>query len=360
VVVSALKRHSKSPDFLKSACGAISNMCQSKLNQQTVAAQGGLRPLVESISVHQPNGKLLLFVFDALASLIVGNEDNAKMVSSMGFIPLVLQSIQHHKVAMDVVKSACHTLAILSDVKGQASSVAFAGGVPVILSLLDLHAAYADLHRVAAVVLLRMLQESAHVGREIACQEGVRILLKSLDKGGAQHDTVAAVTHILFTITNPSASPVSVESQLWLGDAAGKATGTVADKDTLSRGVLGQIKNGVSGKYSPMRGTHTDAPSALAGLAQVMAQYSERRDVVRASCRLLVNLSVYPGVVDALNRMGIVEKVRNATRFDMTGICHCHVPHTNLLANHCPPRRCWTASTCTARPRMWWSPAAPC
>ena len=57
------------------------------------------------------------------------------------------------------------------------------GGVPVILSLLDLHANYADLHRVAAVVLLRMLQESVHVGREIATQEGVRILLKSLEKG---------------------------------------------------------------------------------------------------------------------------------------------------------------------------------
>ena len=53
----------------------------------------------------------------------------------------------------------------------------------MILSLLDLHAAYADLHRVAAVVLLRMLQESTYVGRDIATQDGVRILLKSLEKG---------------------------------------------------------------------------------------------------------------------------------------------------------------------------------
>jgi hypothetical protein len=57
------------------------------------------------------------------------------------------------------------------------------GGVPAILSLLDAHPNYADLHRVAAVVLLRMLQESVHVGREIAAQEGVRILLKSLERG---------------------------------------------------------------------------------------------------------------------------------------------------------------------------------
>ena len=57
------------------------------------------------------------------------------------------------------------------------------GGVPAILSLLDAHSNYADLHRVAAVVLLRMLQESVQVGREIAAQEGVRILLKSLERG---------------------------------------------------------------------------------------------------------------------------------------------------------------------------------
>ena len=157
-----------------------------------------------------------------------------------------------------------------------------------------------------------MLQESAHVGREIACQEGIRILLKSLEKGGAQHDTVAAVTHILFTITNPSASPMSVESQLWLND--GKGDKNSSDKDASSnRGVLGQNGKGTtaaSGKYSPMaKGPHVDATSALTGLANIMGQYCERRDVVRASCRLLVNLSVYPGVVDALNKMGIIEKV---------------------------------------------------
>lgn len=34
VLVRALKRHNRSSDFLKSACGALSNMCQSKLNQE--------------------------------------------------------------------------------------------------------------------------------------------------------------------------------------------------------------------------------------------------------------------------------------------------------------------------------------
>ena len=59
VLVRALKRHSKSPEFLKSACGALSNMCQSRLNQEGIASQGGLQPLVGSIHVHQNNQKLL-------------------------------------------------------------------------------------------------------------------------------------------------------------------------------------------------------------------------------------------------------------------------------------------------------------
>eukprot|EP01035_Chromulina_nebulosa_P025227 gene25227-32919_t len=127
VLVRALKRHNRSSDFLKSACGALSNMCQSKLNQEGVSNQGGLQPLVGAIHIHQTNAKLLPFIFDAIASIIVNNEDNARTVSSLGIIPIILASLSRHKTSTDVVKSGCHTLAILSDVKGQASKIAFAG-----------------------------------------------------------------------------------------------------------------------------------------------------------------------------------------------------------------------------------------
>ena len=73
-----------------------------------------------------------------------------------------------------------------------------------------------DLHRVSTVVLLRMLQESCHVAREIISNEGIRILLKSLERGGSLNDTVAAVTHILFIVTMPSHSNSAVEPQLWV------------------------------------------------------------------------------------------------------------------------------------------------
>ena len=56
-------------------------------------------------------------------------------------------------------------------------------------------------------------------GREITCNEGVRIFLKSLEKGGAQQDTVAAVTHMLFTVTNPS-SPASANIEESIVDPA--------------------------------------------------------------------------------------------------------------------------------------------
>ena len=119
------------------------------------------------------------------------------MVSSQDGITKILAATVAHKDVAEVVKSGCHALAILSDVKGQASKIAFAGGVASILPLLDLHPAYPDFHRVAAVVLLRMLQESSHVVREIASNDGIRILLKSLDKGGAHCDEPAGGHHHL-------------------------------------------------------------------------------------------------------------------------------------------------------------------
>ncbi len=327
VLVRALKRHSRSADFLKSACGALSNMCQSKLNQEGVSSQGGLQPLVGSIHVHQTNAKLLPFIFDAIASIIVNNEDNARTVSSLGIVPVVVASLSRHKAGMEVVKSGCHTLAILSDVKGQASKIAFAGGVPIILSLLDTHPLYSDLHRVAAVVLLRMLQESAHVGREITCHEGVRILLNSLEKGGAQQDTVAAVTHILYTVTNPSnPSASSIEAQLWLpAPPAGTSATTTTTSGSNQATATGNnehsspsakrknssdtsnpsnnnnltsllIANSTSaavaaGLLGPGSGVGPQGCTALTGVVLILGQYAARRDVVRAACRLINNLS---------------------------------------------------------------------
>ncbi|CAM9748329.1 unnamed protein product, partial [Ectocarpus fasciculatus] len=275
VLVRGLKRHSKSADFLKSACGALSNLCQSKMNQHGFSSHGGILPLVAAINFHQLNSKLLPFIFDALASLIVGNEENAKMMSSQDGVTLVLATLAKLKSNTDVVKSGCHALAILSDVKGQANKIALGGGVVIILSLLDLHPSYADFHRVAAVVLLRMLQETPAIAREITSNEGVRILLKSLDKGGALEDTVAAVTHILSSITSPlNANSSMIESQLC-------AT-------------------------PPPAATQV---SALGGLVRALETYCQRRDVVRAGCRLLSHIIGFSGVVMALDGLNVLDRI---------------------------------------------------
>lgn len=324
VLVRGLKRHAKSADFLKSACGALSNLCQSKMNQHGFSSHGGIQPLVGAINIHQQNSKLLPFIFDALASLIVGNEENAKMMSTQDGITLVLSTLAKLKNNTDVVKSGCHALAILSDVKGQANKIALGGGVVIILSLLDLHPSYADFHRVAAVVLLRMLQETPAIAREITANEGVRILLKSLDKGGALEDTVAAVTHILSSITSPlNANSSMIESQLWISpaDASGTEQLPSSQKAGPKRGSGLSKANDAQGSLDwhitskSIQSLNAPQPvvasplSALSGLVRALETYCQRRDVVRAGCRLLSHVIGFAGVVMALDSLYVMDRI---------------------------------------------------
>ena len=69
IIVRALKRHARSADFLKNACGALSNLCQNRSNQEATATQGGLPPLVASVHAHLENATILPFIFDTLASV---------------------------------------------------------------------------------------------------------------------------------------------------------------------------------------------------------------------------------------------------------------------------------------------------
>ena len=66
----------------------------------------------------------------------------------------------------------------------------------------------------------------------------------SILSGGAQHDTVAAVTHILFTITNPSTSLTSIESQLWLTDS--KSVNSDCNIDLNGKSLGGRLSSSVA------------------------------------------------------------------------------------------------------------------
>lgn len=183
-IVKGMKLHPSSADFLKSACGALSNMCQNSQNQSLIASYGGIACLLQVLHNHRTNVVLVPFVFDALASLIVGNVENAHQLSELGATMTVnpsasyatnkslisiqvLSILQEHSTHEELAKSGCHALAILSDNRGEGSKIAAGGGVRVLLPVLQMHPRHVDLHRVGAVVLLRMLQE-APVASEIA------------------------------------------------------------------------------------------------------------------------------------------------------------------------------------------------
>lgn len=52
--------------------------------------------------------------------------------------------------------------------------------------------------------------------------------------------------------------------------------------------------------------------SSPLGLLHVMAKYVDRKDVVRASCRILMNVCHHPGVTNALGKAGVLEKLLEA------------------------------------------------
>jgi hypothetical protein len=264
VVIEGMKVHVATPDFLKSACGALSNLCQVPHNQTLIAASGGTRCLVEALSAHGDKAGLLPYVLDALASLIVGNEAVARDVAGSGVVAIVLEVMLQHGGRGDLVKSACHTLAILSDTKGQGASIARAGGVTALLPALSRHPANVDLHRVAAVVLLRMLQE-APVARDMARAGAVQLMLRVLGEQMGDPETVAAVSYILYAITHP---------------------------DVLQG-------------LPPLGLTTAD----VAALLQILRRYPARKDIVRACMRCLVNLSRGAPVMEALDEHKGLEPV---------------------------------------------------
>eukprot|EP00752_Nemacystus_decipiens_P005218 g4737.t1 len=213
LILKGMSSHLSSPELIKSACGALSNMCQNTYNQNLIAAHGGVRTILSALQSHRMNAPLLPFVFDALASLIVGNQRNGLLVTDGGGIRGVLATMALHSDRREVVKSGCHTLAILSDIQGQGARIAGADGVKVLLPALRAHVRFLHLHRIAAIVLLRMLQEAA-VARDIASYGGVVIMLGMLREHAREEETVAATVHILYLITHADVMRGEVEIEV--------------------------------------------------------------------------------------------------------------------------------------------------
>jgi hypothetical protein len=156
---------------------------------------------------------------------------------------------------------------------------------------------------------------------------------------------VAAVTHILFSVTNPaSPSSACIEPQLWMtaatagGQAAAAGSGALAvggnaannkqsasdilvslggkqfaRPNNLSADAAGAsnpantLNNNSSSSSIHSGGSSSSQPSvthptALGGIVKLLGQYVERKDVVRAACRLLNNLGGFAGIVWSRSR----------------------------------------------------------
>lgn len=83
----------------------------------------------------------------------------------------------------------------------------------VLLPALRAHVRFLHLHRIAAIVLLRMLQE-ATVARDIAYHGGVVIMLGMLREHVGEQETVAATVHILYLITHADVMRGGVEEEV--------------------------------------------------------------------------------------------------------------------------------------------------
>ena len=283
VIIQGMRAHSMSADLLKSSCGALSNICQNRHNQTLIAAHGGTACILRALEDHHDQPSLLPFVFDALASLIVGNGANGREASDAGAIAALLKAMRAHMDCGELVKSACHALAVLSDMQGQGSRIADSGGAPVVLEALRANPSRGDLHRVAAVVLLRMLQE-APVAPDIARRGGVALMLAVMREQLCEAETVAACSHILFCITRRSvlqgAQPVDIEDQLaaWPEPAEARLHG----RPRASR--PGGRARGGNGKQ---RWGQVASPAVL---VPVLSRYHGRKDVSRTAVRALREL----------------------------------------------------------------------
>ncbi|CAM9668975.1 unnamed protein product [Ectocarpus sp. 4 AP-2014] len=332
LILKGMSSHLSSPELIKSACGALSNMCQNTYNQNLIAAHGGVRTILSALQSHRMNAPLLPFVFDALASLIVGNQRNGLLVTDGGGIRAVLTTMALHSGRREVVKSGCHTLAILSDIQGQGARIAGADGVKVLLPALRAHVRFLHLHRIAAIVLLRMLQEAA-VARDIASYGGVVIMLGMLREHAAEEETVAATVHILYLITHADVMRGEVEVEVGrhfsgipppsfvhgersnlrgigvvpassrgggggLNVLSGVGTGSSLTNGGQGGGVGAGLGGGVDG--TSMADRELFSTGSVRALVLVLQAHMERKDIVRAAMRSAANLIRMPSVVLAL------------------------------------------------------------
>ena len=149
--------------------------------------------------------------------------------------------------------------------------------------------------------------------------------------GGAQHDTVAAVTHILFTITNPSTSLTSIESQLWLTDS--KFVNSDSNMDLNGKSLGGRLSSSVANIRCGNSSTdflRSTGRNVLAGQGQGQGQ----NILSNAANKVVKSNADINAVMDAHPYSSSSSLAGTLLSSTLSAVCTCERMHASLLCHH--------------------------
>ena len=202
LIITAIHTHGTSVQLIKSALGALSNICQLKESQRQFGRGNGITVLLHIARQHTNDLHLIPMACDALSSAMVGNAENIMLTQKAGGIEFMILLLNQGRTSPELLKSACHSLAILSDVPGNGRIMGDGNAVPSVIRSLKQNSNFRGLEKIAIVVLLRILNESPTVSSQML-QGGLLVVLNTILEKVCLTDeeTTAAICHIMYEIS---------------------------------------------------------------------------------------------------------------------------------------------------------------
>ncbi|OQR86993.1 metalloprotease family M14A [Achlya hypogyna] len=199
-LLRCIDAHKTNAELLRSVLGTLSNLSELAENQHHIGI--GLPVILAALQLHTRNVDLVAFAFDTLASIIVGHKKNCHTIQQAGAMTFILDMVQKHPTRLDLVKSGCHTLAIMCDLAGMGAAIVQAKGIKPLLSLLAATPLPPDIERILTVLIFRISKEPPVLVQLV--HEGLlAILFKGLATSHRTHttETLLATCHILCQVT---------------------------------------------------------------------------------------------------------------------------------------------------------------
>ncbi len=301
LIIKCLQLHHKAENVTKTACAVISNAFFISNCQHDFYIHGGVQPLIAALhsQYSQTNHKVLPFIFDAIGTIALNNIEISKAFSVLGLVPFILTVLKSITINA-VVKSGTQLLSILSTIDGLTANILVNDGLRIILSVLDATPISIDIHRVASIVLLRLLEESSITCREFSELQGTRIILNIISTETYHVDTLVALMHILLKSSRLNTIGISwsqLEGQLW---------GPIDNQKSIENNPILPIH------VAKSKGTNTSSRNRgyLQGLLNAFSIHCNRKDISRPACRYFASIiSNGVDVAEALFELGILDKI---------------------------------------------------